>query len=91
MKKFNIDQEQLYTTSDIAKMLGVTRQTVFNWIKNKIITGQLMGGSFIVKGEDLYTFIHPDEVTDQKKQIIENIVTKVVDEYGEALRKLGKE
>ncbi len=92
MTMINIDTDKLYTTKEIGDILGISRIAAFNRIKKGEIKAQMIGKSYIVKGRDLQEYIHPTgELTDRKKELIDTIVKKVVDEYGEALKKLGKE
>lgn len=48
----------MLTTSDIAAKIGVTRQTVFNWIKAKKLPALKIGGTWRVWPEDLDTFLN---------------------------------
>lgn len=47
----------MLTTSDIAAKIGVTRQTVFNWIKSKKLRALKIGGTWRVWPEDLAAFL----------------------------------
>ena len=89
MNKVNIDLDKLYTTKEIADLLKVSRVSVFKWIKGKRLPAQQIGKTYAIKGMDLNEYLSPsDELTEAKKLVIENIVKKVVKEYGEALKKL---
>lgn len=91
MKKVNIKFDKFYSTNEIADILGVSHQAVYKKIKSNKLVARKVAGNFAVLGEDLSNYLNPSELTENKKRIIEEVVTKVVDEYGEALRKLGKE
>lgn len=92
MKKVNIDLEKLYSSNEIARILGVSHVAVYKKIKAGNITAHKLGRNYIIKGKDLEEFLYPtSHLTDRKRKIIEQIVKKVVDEYGEALNKLAKE
>lgn len=56
----------MLSTSDIAEKLGVTRQTVFNWIKSGKLFGLKIGGTWRVYQEDFDAFINknPSPSTD---------------------------
>ena len=92
MTKINIDKNRLYTAPEIAKLMGISHVTVFKRIKKGLIIAYKPGRNYVVKGEDLEEYLYPSkELTEKKKKIIEGIVKLAVKEYGEALRKLGKE
>jgi excisionase family DNA binding protein len=52
----------MLTTSQVADKIGVTRQTVFNWIKAKKLPALKIGGAWRVWPEDVDAFInqHPN-------------------------------
>lgn len=84
-----MDKEFL-STSEVAKLLGISRIAVFKKIKSGGIKARKMGRNFVVKKKDL-----PDVLgavlRETQKQEIEKAVRKTVKEYGETLRLLGKE
>lgn len=53
----------MLTTSDIAAKIGVTRQTVFNWIKAGKLRALKIGGTWRVWPEDLEAYLtkHPND------------------------------
>lgn len=84
-----MDKEFL-STSEVAKLLGVSRIAVFKKIKSGNIKARKIGRNFAVDKKDL-----PDVLgavlRETQKQEIEKAVQKTVKEYGETLRLLGKE
>lgn len=91
MNKVNIELNKLYSSNEVAEILNLTHAGVYKKIKKKEIVAHKIGHDFVIKGEDLHHYLNPSDLTDKKKEMIESIVKKVVKEYGEALRKLGKE
>ncbi len=92
MNKVNIDLKKLYGSVEVAKLLNLSHVTIFNKIKKGILPAQKIGRNYVIKGEDLNEFLNPSKkLSEKRKQIIEQIVKKVVTEYGDALIKLGKE
>ncbi|MEK7140757.1 MAG: helix-turn-helix domain-containing protein [Patescibacteria group bacterium] len=77
-----------FTTSEVAKMLGITRVTVFRKIKSGKIKAQKFGRNFMVPADQ---FIRNADLTEEKKGEIKKIVDKAVKEYGETFRLLGEE
>jgi excisionase family DNA binding protein len=88
---------RLYSTTEAAKLLGLTRKTVFCWIKAGKITAQRSGRSFVIVESDLKKFlkkpsaVESTETAEQKERDINETVKRVVNEYGDTLRKLGAE
>lgn len=79
--------DELLSTSEVAKLLGVSRVAVFQKIKSGEIPAQKVGRNYVIKREDL---LLPGEkrVTDQQKAFIDQSVDRVIDEYGETLKLL---
>lgn len=91
----NKDKKAIYVSvAELAKMLGVSRIAVFKKIKKGQIPAEKIGRSYAISMEDVNEIIsgHNSAVlTEDKKQEIKKAVEKVVKEYGETLKLLGKE
>lgn len=48
--------EKSYTPAEVAEMLGVSRQTVYNWITAGKLKAHKLGGTFRIKESDLKEF-----------------------------------
>ena len=82
------------SVAELAKLLGLSRVTVFNKIKKGEIPAEKIGRSYAVDLKDAEEYIggrDVAELTPEKKQEIKKAVAKVVREYGETLKLLGKE
>lgn len=80
--------------TELAKMLGISRVAVFNRIKKGQIPAEKIGHSYAISMEyvtDLMHKGHSKILTEEKKEEIKLAVERVVKEYGETLRLLGKE
>lgn len=86
MKK---DQKYL-TISELAKMLGISRQAVLKKIKNNQIKADKIGKFYVIPKDSWSDLIHGD-LSDKLKDDINKGVSKVIKEYGETLKLLGKE
>jgi excisionase family DNA binding protein len=78
------------STSEVARLLGISRIAVFKRIKSGNIKAIKVGRNFIIEKDDL-TQILGSTLTNETKKELEKAVIKTVGEYGEALRLLGKE
>lgn len=83
-------KEDFISTAQLAHLLGVSRITIFNRIKQGKITALKVGRNFVIRKKDVSELtIAP--LKRQEKEEITRAVKKTVREYGEVLRLLGKE
>lgn len=85
----NMDK-QLFSTIEIARILGISRIAVFKKIKSGEIKAKKVGRNFVISRSDLAEILG-NTLSEKKKQDIEKSVRKTIKEYGETLRLLGKE
>jgi len=79
---------------ELATILGISRVAVFKRVKKGQIPAQKIGRSYVVSVEDVEDIVGGSSsgiLTDEKKGEINHAIKKVVKEYGETLRLLGKE
>ena len=79
-----------FTTTQAAKLLGISRVAVFKRIKSGAIKAEKIGRSFAIPKREL-AILTGATLTQSRKEEIEQSVKKTVLEYGEALKLLGKE
>ena len=79
-----------FTVTELANILNISRVAVFKKIKNGQIKAEKIGRDYVIFKKDLNGIVC-DELTDKLKREIEKGVAKVVEEYGDVLKKLGKE
>ena len=82
------------SVAELAKLLGISRIAVFNKIKKGQIPAHKIGRAYAISMEDVTDLVNgreSDILTDNKKEEIQKAVEKVVREYGETLKLLGKE
>jgi len=78
------------STSELATLLGVSRVAVFKKIQSGDIKAFKVGRNFIIP-KDEFEIIVGKFVSPKRQEEITQAVQKVVREYGDTLRKLGKE
>ncbi len=83
-------EKELLSTSEIAKLLGISRIAVFKKIKSGEIKASKVGRNFVVQRRDLPEILGT-ALGEEKKRLIESAVKKTVREYGQTLKLLGKE
>lgn len=82
--------KQLFSTIELARILGISRIAVFKKIKSGEIKAKKIGRNFVIDGSDLGEILG-NTLSEEKKRDIEKSVRKTIKEYGETLRLLGKE
>ncbi len=82
--------KQYFSTPELAQLLGVSRIAIFKKIKSGKIKAQKIGRNYIIPRVELESILG-HFLTENKKEKIDKAVGRVVRQYGEALRKLGKE
>ncbi|OGI64402.1 hypothetical protein A2733_01180 [Candidatus Nomurabacteria bacterium RIFCSPHIGHO2_01_FULL_40_20] len=90
----NKDKKEKYVSvAELAKMLGISRIAVFNKIKKGQVPAEKIGRAYAIPMEFIRNkFFHDTGIlTEEKKKDIEQVVEKVIKEYGETLKLLGKE
>ena len=80
--------KQFISTTEAAKILGVSRITIFDRIKRGKIPANKVGRNFIieksqiVRGKDA-------KLTDDEKKLINKAVDRTIKEYGKTLKLLA--
>lgn len=82
--------KKFFSTTELAKLLGISRVAVFKKIQKGEIRAIKVGRNYIVNKKDLPQSLRKSLNT-REKQTIEKAVKKTVREYGETLRLLGSE
>ncbi len=85
-----MNKKEFLTTSQAAKILGISRIAVFKKIRKGEISAQKIGRNYIIAREDISPALK-DKITAKEKEFISSITGFAVDEYKEALRRLAKE
>jgi len=85
----NINKEFL-TTSELARILDISRVAVFKKIKSGKIRAIKDGRRYLIAKSDLPVILG-NVVSDKQKRDIGNTVDKVLEEYETTLKLLGKE
>lgn len=93
MEKNKERKSKYVSVIELATMLGISRIAVFKRIKKGQIPAEKIGRSYAIPEEFVSSMIHDKnrQLTETDKNNIERTVKKVVREYGETLKRLGKE
>lgn len=82
--------KDLISTTELAKMLGISRIAVFKRIKSGKLKAKKVGRSYFIARKDLPEVLGT-VVGEKEKKDINDAVTKAVKQYGETFRLLGRE
>lgn len=86
----NTENKEFFTVKELADILNISRIAVFKKIQKGEIRAEKAGKVYIVSKKNLPGII-TGELTDKLKNEISIAVSRVVKEYGETLKMLGKE
>ena len=78
------------TIPQFAKLLGISRIAVYKKVKSGQIKAALIGKNYVISDRDI-TAILGKKLSDKDKEELDKAIEKVIREYGELLRMLGKE
>lgn len=82
--------KEFLSTSEVAKILRLSRIAVFKKIKNNQLKAEKIGRNFVVRREDLSEYLGESIGPEQKREI-DVAVKKATREYKETFMLLGKE
>ena len=85
-----MENKEFITTTELAKILGISRISVFKRIKRGQIKAIRVGRNFIIPKDSLPEVLG-QVLSKKNKSEIETAVKKTVREYGQTLRLLGNE
>lgn len=80
--------KKFLSTTELAKILGISRVAVWKKIKRGEIQAIKVGRNFVIDKRDLGGILN-EKLSKKEKLEIERAVKKTVKEYGETLRLLG--
>ncbi|KKS06982.1 MAG: hypothetical protein A2418_01080 [Candidatus Brennerbacteria bacterium RIFOXYC1_FULL_41_11] len=83
-------KKEFFTTTQLAKILGISRIAVFKRIKAGKIDAIKDGRDFLIPINSIKE-ISGHDLKSEEKELIEKSVERIVKQYGEALRLLGEE
>ena len=83
-------RNEYITIPDLAKLMGISRIAVYRRVKNGQIKAVRIGRNFAIPKKYIDSILGK-ELKTKNKDMIDNAVKKVFNEYGETLKLLGKE
>jgi excisionase family DNA binding protein len=82
--------ERYLTIPELAKLLGVSRIAIYHRVKKGEIPATKIGRTYVITDEAIANVLGKGTTRARKKQI-DAAVRKIVEEYGEVLKQLGRE
>ena len=83
--------KNFFSTAEVAKILNVTRVTVFRWIKDGSIKANKIGRNYVIPHEEIIKHLDARPLTEGDKEEIKSLVERTIKDYGETIRMLGRE
>jgi len=83
-------KQKYITIPQLAKLLGLSRIEVYRKVRKGQIPAVKIGRNYAISDRDI-TYILGKEISTKAKKRVDAAVRKTVKEYGEVLKKLGKE
>lgn len=83
-------KEEYLTIPQLAKMLGISRIAVYRKVRKGQIKAEKIGRSYAIARKQIPGFVGRD-LTKKDKLLIMEAVQKAIQDFGEALRLLGRE
>jgi excisionase family DNA binding protein len=92
---FKNENTTYLSVTELAKALGISRVAVFKRIQKGKIPAQKLGRAYIISTADVDHLLSNGEIkealSEERKEEIQKAVKKIINEYGDTLRLLGKE
>ncbi len=85
-----MENKEFISTTELAKILGISRVAVFKRIKSGAIRAKKIGRNFMISKKDL-PIVLGSVVSKEQKNDISQAVKKAIHQYGETFRLLGQE
>lgn len=85
------NNEKFISVSEAAHVIGVSRVTVFLWIKKGLIQAQKVGRNYIIPYQEILKHVENRPINEQEKMRIKEGLEKALHDFGETIRMLGKE
>ena len=82
--------EKYITIPQLAKLMGLSRIEVYRKVRKGQIKAEKIGKMYVITDSEV-AHILGEKISPKEKSQIEKAVKKTVKDYGEVLRKLGKE
>ncbi len=83
-------KKQYISIAELADLLGISHVAVWKRVKNGQIQAEKVGKMYVITNREV-VHILGQKTSARDKSRIEKAVKKTVKDYGEVLRKLGKE
>jgi excisionase family DNA binding protein len=85
-----MEKKEYITIPELAKILGVSRVTIYNRVKKGQIKAEKFGRVYVIHRKYVDS-ITGKALSEKDKKIIEKAVKRTFREYGDVLKLLGKE
>lgn len=82
--------KKFLSTTEVAKLLNISRVSVFKKIKSGELKAEKIGRNYIVPIENVAPFLK-EEIDESTRNKIVHSVDKVMEDFGETIKRLGND
>ena len=90
MRRRRVEKQRYVSVPAFARMLGLSRIAVYKWVKAGRIEATKVGKNYAIPGKYVNQILGKDLSSEAKKEI-RAAVRKTILEYGDVLKRLGRE
>ncbi|MBU1126247.1 MAG: helix-turn-helix domain-containing protein [Patescibacteria group bacterium] len=83
-----LEKKQFYSTTEVAKILGISSVAVHKRIKTGKIQAEKVGRNYVIPQSEIAGLIG-GEITSSQKKLIDAAVKRTITDYGETLQMLA--
>lgn len=86
-----LSDKKFFSVSEAASIIGVSRVTVFLWIKKGIILAEKVGRNYVISHDELLKHIDRRPINEEEKKQVKAALDRAILDYGETIKMLGNE
>jgi len=83
-------EKEYLSIPELAKLLGISRMAVYKQVKSGKIQAIRIGRNYAIKLDSVNQVLGK-KLTEKGKNLVQKSISKVINDYGETLKLLGKE
>ncbi len=80
-----MSEKKYYSTTECARLLGVSRITIFNWIREKKIFATKQAGNYLVSSSEMEKLQEKGHLHSADQKVLRAFASKLIAEYSELL------
>jgi len=86
-----VTEIQYVTTTEAAKLLGISRIALYKRIKRGVLKAKRMGKFYMIPKREVIFDVIGKPLLEEQKKVLEKAIKRTIEEYGDVLKRLGNE